>query len=312
MTTAVYPIQLLIMDTPNESKKVKIGLPRTANAAAPQMVRGVLRIVLCFILILAALISCGCALSIDGVSPAPTEVVGDASPTDEEYTYSTTLPPNWSLWSSEGKDKPPSPTAQVFELDDYEMHNLLFPWNMDGKTSSNAPVYEVKPFVLSFLLPKGFRCLSHPVEPELYLDARYGADTGVGIVYSIYWIYDERDVCVGAVGYDLYRAFTSHEDDPSAIYSMINENEYYRFATDEYYYPIHNGAKNVTALTQLYISADWLRSFGVKKASDRLHVGILSYDKDCGVYVAFDFFHESLKSVELMDVAESIRISPAG
>lgn len=318
------------MVTPNERNKAKNGLLRSiyvfhrptiavARPMPPHTVRKVLRVLICFVLIFAAFLSSGCSIAIDDPSPTPSGFGGDVPHTDWGYPSdpNSTFPPNWNFETESGTDQstsPPAalpPTADSSESD-YVMHNLIFPWNMSGKNSSNAPVYEVEPFVLSFLLPKGWKCLSRPAVSELYLDAKNGTDTGVGVVYSIYWIYDETDVCVGAVGYDLYRAFSSHEDDPDAIYSMINDDEYYRFATDEYYYPVYSGTSNVTALTQVLVSAEWLKSYGVQRASDRLHIGILSYDKDCGVYAAFDIFPESLNSIELMDVAGSIRFSSAG
>lgn len=198
--------------------------------------------------------------------------------------------------------------------DNFSLFSLDFPVTVPSNID-NLDAYDVEPFNLSFLLPKGWYCLTTPVAPELYLGARYGNLTGIGAAYSVIWLYNELDVCVGAVGYNTYNSDETGND-YEMIYQDINQDKDYRFATSEYYYVVSDnnsvsGYNNdtFTAVTQVYYSTEILHYYGHWEAFSLMNMGILSHNNKLDVYVAFEFFSISLNSIELIDIAKSISIS---
>lgn len=236
-------------------------------------------------------------------SPAPTEIQTD-------LPASSVPRPIISLRPKIPQD---AITGSQTDGSEYNSFNILFP-SQAPVGLENEPAYNVTPFYLSFRLPDGWYCLKQPVSRELYLDAAESDNLRVGIVHSVFYIYNDSDVCIGAFGYDAYDASDDHDSSPdyNVIYKKINQNKDYRFTTAEYYFAVESPySSNVTAITQVFYSQEKLHSHGFWNAFDKLNVGIVSYMKNPKVYVAFEFFTSALTAGDLMTVAGSISMRPA-
>ena len=107
---------------------------------------------------------------------------------------------------------------------------------------------------------------------------------------------------VGVAGYNKYEVYEGAENEPAAIYNQIALGNDYQFDVRETYKVMNETKTGVTAVTDVYYSA------AVNDGKEKRNKGIVSYNKDMSVYVAFEFNQERITDEQLESVAKSIEI----
>ena len=170
---------------------------------------------------------------------------------------------------------------------------LTFPVDDYAKTEFNARVYAEKPFSLSLTLPDGWSIKKQEAtEDEFKLLS----------VFSKYNILNEDKILVGVAGYNKYEVYEGAENEPAAIYNQIALGNDYQFDVRETYKVMNETKTGVTAVTDVYYSA------AVNDGKEKRNKGIVSYNKDMSVYVAFEFNQARITDEQLESVAKSIEI----
>lgn len=214
----------------------------------------------------------------------------------------------------------PAPKDRIYGSGKVGMYNFVTEssgynvFNISLETKPENDHLDPAAFEIEFLLPKGWYCLKEPIELELYLGATEGVNCE--LFDSRIWIYDNTDVCVGAIGIKRSNASSDERmdsaEDVQEFYASINSGTDYCFITDEYYFPT---AKSImqfenhfeaNAITEVLYTTEYLASFGKIVKNDRLNMAILSKKPDDNVYVCMEIFSGRLNSIELMDIARSI------
>lgn len=176
---------------------------------------------------------------------------------------------------------------------------------------------DVRDILLSVTLPEGWyfgekRLDFLPVSlPEgLY----YGEERLDFLPLKILWsetgIYNEKDECVGAVGYNLYQEQEGVETLPQAIYSQIALGNGYHFSAREEdgYTPVTTSETGETAVTTVYYAGYVREGMGFPK-EEKENLGILSYDRELHAYVAFEFDRDAVSEDVLKQIAESVTLA---
>lgn len=171
-------------------------------------------------------------------------------------------------------------------------NTISFPASDYGKTEFNASVYAIEPFLLSLNLPDNWSVEERKSEGEFDLLS----------VFSKYNIRNEDNVLVGVVGYNIYEPYENSIDDPCSIYSQIALGNNYQFNVRDTYDIISETENGVTAMVDVFYSAS------VNNGEEKHNNGIVSYNKDLLVYVAFEFNSEKITDEQIRDVAKSILI----
>ena len=170
---------------------------------------------------------------------------------------------------------------------------LTFPVDDYAKTEFNAQVYAETLFSLSLTLPDGWSVKKQEAtEDEFKLLS----------VFSKYNILNEDKVLVGVAGYNKYEVYEGAENEPETIYNQIALGNDYQFDVRETYKVMNETKTGVTAVTDVYYSA------AVNDGKEKRNKGIVSYNKDMSVYVAFEFNQERITDEQLESVAKSIEI----
>ena len=171
--------------------------------------------------------------------------------------------------------------------------SLTFPVDDYAKTEFNTMVYAEAPFSVSLTLPDGWSVKKQEaVEDKFKLLP----------VFSKYNILNEDKVLVGVAGYNKYEVYEGAENEPAAIYNQIALGNDYHFDIRETYKVINETKTGATAVTDVYYSAT------VNDGKEKRNKGIVSYNKDMLVYVAFEFDQDRITDGQLESVAKSIEI----
>ena len=170
---------------------------------------------------------------------------------------------------------------------------LTFPVDDYAKTEFNTKVYAEEPFSVSIALPNGWSVKKQEVVEDKFK---------LLPVFSKYNILNEDKVLVGVAGYNKYEVYKGAENEPAAIYNQIALGNDYHFDVRETYKVINETKTGATAVTDVYYSAT------VNDGKEKRNKGIVSYNKDMLVYVAFEFDQERITDEQLESVAKSIEI----
>ena len=185
------------------------------------------------------------------------------------------------------------------------LQTVVFPAYTDEKTQYNASIFEIPPFTLSVELPEGWT-----------IHQKGEGDTAYGIAgaWSGMGIYDADQQYVGAVAYNTYEEYEGAEDTPQAIYNQIALANHYSFNAQPAdttpggaYVPVKETSSGVTATTEVYLSAIFNQQAGYGD-TETYNKGILSYNKERLVYVAFEFASDALTDEQLTQIAQSVEI----
>lgn len=170
---------------------------------------------------------------------------------------------------------------------------VTFPASDDGKTESNASVYEIDPFDMSLELPSGWKL------KEWEQNQGYDFIT----VFSKLLIYNENDECVGVIGYNAYELYEGAEDDTRAIYGQIALGNNYQFDVRNSYDIVNETGSVTTAVVDVYYSAS------INNGVEKTNKGIVSHNRDFLVYIAAEFDNDMVTDEQVVSIAKSIQIS---
>ena len=174
-----------------------------------------------------------------------------------------------------------------------DVATLTFPVDDYAKTEFNTRVYAEEPFSVSLTLPNGWS-----VKKQEMVEDKFKLLS----TFSKYNILNEDKVLVGIAGYNKYEVYEGAENEPAAIYNQIALGNDYHFDVRETYKVINETKTGATAVTEVYYSA------AVNDGKEKHNKGIVSYNKDMLVYVAFEFDQDRITDEQLESVAKSIEI----
>lgn len=170
---------------------------------------------------------------------------------------------------------------------------LTFPVSEAEKNEYNKAIFEIDPFSICFELPNGWTTGDYDPQAETYL---YNG------VWSRVGIYDENGQCLGAIGYNTFGPDEGADGEPMAIYNQIALGNDYQFNVKNTYTVVANSSTGETATVDVYYSPVFDGASGVEKTNR----GILAYDSEKLVYVAFEFDSTSVSDEVVTDIADSI------
>ena len=185
----------------------------------------------------------------------------------------------------------------------HEVH-ITFPANELERTEFNSYIYDIEPFQISCKLPENWEFTDEEEKGD-----QPGQNTFLhGGTWSNIQIISGDGECVGAVGYNLIdpEMISYLETKPSAIYGQISMGNGYHFDVGDTYQPLTEDES--VALTGVIYSRSFLASYD-NTEEEIVNKGILAYDKDRLVYVAFEFRTDVLDDQQWTQIAESISFS---
>lgn len=179
--------------------------------------------------------------------------------------------------------------------DGYTLHQMGFPESDAEKTDINKDIFEVTPFNIQVVLPNGWSVGEFDPQTENYL-------------YSGAWsrvaIYDKEENCVGAVGYNIFELDEETEGELMAIYNQIALGNDYRFDVKDSYTVVKKADAGETATVDVYCSPVLSTSSNTDD-DPKINYGVLSYNSDKSVYIAFEF-DSSVTDETIAYIANSI------
>lgn len=190
-----------------------------------------------------------------------------------------------------------APTQQVSSdlIDGYVWHQIGFPESDAEKTDFNKDIFEVTPFIIQVALPDGWFTGEFDSQNETYL---YSG------VWSRIAIYDKEGNGVGAVGYNIFESDDENEGELMAIYNQIALGNDYQFDVNGSYTVVKKSDAGETATVDVYYSPVLL-NFSDSESDPKINFGVLSYNSDKSVYVAFEF-DSSVSDETIANIANSI------
>lgn len=220
------------------------------------------------------------------------------------------------------------PSSNISETqvpNNYTEHIITFPVSDRGKTNENAAGFDIMPFDISFVLPKGWTMQEAAIQEIGKFSPHYLNY----LLWSIVDIFDDTGECVGAIGYNTYELYEGAEDNPQAIYGWIALGNGYHFDAQEAYTPVATTDAMSTAMTDVLYSASFLSAadpddlininkgllspdnsaenhYREDEGYARINKGILSCNKDFLVYIAAELDRDMITNEQLQTIAQSI------
>ena len=158
---------------------------------------------------------------------------------------------------------------------------------------------EGESFSVSFDLPEGWTARAR--------EADAGQDTGeplaLASVTSVYDLYDAQGGLAGAVGYSPYEPYEGERDAPAVVYATVRLGSVYRFDTDESYEVVKETDVGANAVM------DVVRQVGGAGGSTTLNRGVLAYDRERAVFVAFELDAGRVTAQQQRDIAASVEFA---
>ena len=158
---------------------------------------------------------------------------------------------------------------------------------------------KIDSFSVSFGLPEGWTARAR--------EADAGQDTGeplaLASVTSIYDLYDAQGGLAGAVGCSPYEPYEGERDAPAVVYATVRLGSVYRFDTDESYEVVKETDVGANAVM------DVVRQVGGAGGSTTLNRGVLAYDRDRAVFVAFELDAGRVTAQQQRDIAASVEFA---
>ena len=155
---------------------------------------------------------------------------------------------------------------------------------------------EGESFSVSFDLPEGWTARAR--------EADAGQDTGeplaLASVTSIYDLYDAQGGLAGAVGYSPYEPYEGERDAPAVVYAAVRMGSVYRFDTEESYEVVKETDVGANAVMDVVLQE------GGAGGSATLNRGVLAYDRDRAVFVAFELDAGRVTAQQQRDIAASV------
>lgn len=181
-------------------------------------------------------------------------------------------------------------TAYVV-LDDYFENGIVFPSGNDEVTEYNKNILGVSAFTLKIALPDDWSVSEK--DDDVY---------ELMSCFSINYIYNDNNECVGKVGYNMMPSdFDKENFIPIAVYNQIALGNDYRFDVKEKYDVLKSANKSEIALTNVFYSA-----VVTDDNSEKNNKGIVMYDLEYNVYVAIEFENDALSDEQYSYIANSL------
>ena len=155
---------------------------------------------------------------------------------------------------------------------------------------------EGESFSVSFDLPEGWTLRAR--EPDAGQDVH--EPLALASVTSIYDLYDAQGGLAGAVGCSPYEAYEGERDAPAVVYATVRLGSVYRFDTDESYEVVKETDVGANAVMDVVLQE------GGAGGSATLNRGVLAYDRDRAVFVAFELDAGRVTAQQQRDIAASV------
>ena len=158
---------------------------------------------------------------------------------------------------------------------------------------------EGESFSVSFDLPEGWTLRAR--EPDAGQDVH--EPLALASVTSVYDLYDAQGGLAGAVGYSPYEPYEGERDAPAVVYAAVRMGSVYRFDTDESYEVVKETDVGANAVM------DVVRQVGGAGGSTTLNRGVLAYDRERAVFVAFELDAGRVTAQQQRDIAASVEFA---
>ena len=155
---------------------------------------------------------------------------------------------------------------------------------------------EGESFSVSFDLPEGWTPSAR--EPDAGQDVH--EPLALASVTSIYDLYDAQGGLAGAVGYSPYEPYEGERDAPAVVYAAVRMGSVYRFDTEESYEVVKETDVGANAVMDVVLQE------GGAGGSATLNRGVLAYDRDRAVFVAFELDAGRVTAQQQRDIAASV------
>ena len=155
---------------------------------------------------------------------------------------------------------------------------------------------EGESFSVSFDLPEGWTASAR--EPDAGQDVH--EPLALASVTSIYDLYDAQGGLAGAVGYSPYEPYEGERDAPAVVYAAVRMGSVYRFDTEESYEVVKETDVGANAVMDVVLQE------GGAGGSATLNRGVLAYDRDRAVFVAFELDAGRVTAQQQRDIAASV------
>lgn len=173
---------------------------------------------------------------------------------------------------------------------------MVFPESDAEKSDFNKAIFDITPFNIQFALPDGWSVGEFDSQAETYL---YSG------VWSRVGIYDEEENYVGAVGYNTFELDEETEGELMAIYNQIALGNDYQFDVKNSYTVVKKSDAGETATVDVYYSPV-LSTASDSDSTSKINYGVLSYNSNKSVYVAFEFDSSSVTDEVITYIANSV------
>ena len=158
---------------------------------------------------------------------------------------------------------------------------------------------EGESFSVSFDLPEGWTASAR--EPDAGQDVH--EPLALASVTSIYDLYDAQGGLAGAVGYSPYEPYEGERDAPAVVYAAVRMGSVYRFDTEESYEVVKETDVGANAVMDVVLQE------GGAGGSATLNRGVLAYDRDRAVFVAFELDAGRVTAQQQRDIAASVEFT---
>ena len=158
---------------------------------------------------------------------------------------------------------------------------------------------EGESFSVSFDLPEGWTARAR--EPDAGQDVH--EPLALASVTSIYDLYDAQGGLAGAVGYSPYEPYEGERDAPAVVYAAVRMGSVYRFDTEESYEVVKETDVGANAVMDVVLQE------GGAGGSATLNRGVLAYDRDRAVFVAFELDAGRVTAQQQRDIAASVEFT---
>lgn len=158
---------------------------------------------------------------------------------------------------------------------------------------------EGESFSVSFDLPEGWTLRAR--EPDAGQDVH--EPLALASVTSVYDLYDAQGGLAGAVGYSPYEPYEGERDAPAVVYAAVRMGSVYRFDTEESYEVVKETDVGANAVM------DVVRQVGGAGGSTTLNRGVLAYDRERAVFVAFELDAGRVTAQQQRDIAASVEFA---
>ena len=177
--------------------------------------------------------------------------------------------------------------------DEDTLQQITFPASTEEKNEFNQEIFDITPFNIEVSLPNGWHFDEFDSQSNTYL---YNG------VWSRVGIFDDNNNCVGAVGYNIFEPDEEAEDEKMSIYNQIALGNDYKFNVKNSYNVVKEFDAGEVATVDVYYSPVMLDN----KDTEVTNYGILAYNNDKSVYVAFEFDSSATTDETIASISNSI------